>query len=158
MGANASKSCSCFAFAHTLVALAVSRAKSWYSSWGIHSICSSSWESSRTLAASACESPPSSPHCFSSFLISSQVTAWKYSPDSTPITWDVSSPASLGASVSLSHSNKVMAVLMAMALSMYVFNLSYDFAIVMLLSASCPLLYCKRTLTESVPGRPRIYA
>ena len=37
----------------------------------------------------------------------------------------VSSPASLGASVSLSHSNSVMAVLSAMALSRYVFNSSY---------------------------------
>ena len=134
VGANASKSWSFLALAQTLVALAVRRANSWYSSWGMGQICSLSSSSSLTLAASAVVRLLSSRHFSSSFFISSQVTAWKYSPDRTPITLEVSSPASLGASVSLSHSNSAMAVLMAMALSMYVLNSSYALLIVSLLS------------------------
>ena len=101
-------------------------------------VCSSSSDSSRTLAASASVRPPCSRHSFKSFFMPSQVTASKYSPDNSPMTWLVSSPASFGASVSLSHSNKVMAVLMAMALSMYVFNSWYGFDI---FSPSCPTVH-----------------
>ncbi len=69
------------------------------------------------MAFSRPVNPSSFAHLARSFFTSPQVRISMYSSDSVPITLAVRGPASFGASVSLSHSNSVMAVWMAMARS-----------------------------------------
>ena len=76
------------------------------------------------MAFSRPVNPSSFAHLARSFFTSPQVRISMYSSDSVPITLAVRGPASFGASVSLSHSNSVMAVWMAMARSMYGCSLS----------------------------------